>query len=150
MTTSAPVSFDDLLAAFEWVSAAGPFENEAYVSRVTGKLHWSSSLNELDEELPEDIEDESIYLAVPHKTDLELGRDLVYRFVEDHLPEFFELVSGFFRKRGAYSRFKTLLERKGKLEAWYEYEASAVEQALRDWCADNEIPLTSQPRQDGR
>jgi hypothetical protein len=51
-------------------------------------------------------------------------------------------VATFFRKRGAYGRFKDLLERKGLLEAWYEYEAQAVEQALRTWSAENGLQLT--------
>lgn len=67
MTQSAPVKFDDLLSAYEWVSSSSPAENEAFVSRTTGNVYWSSSTSDLDEELPEDIEDGSIYVAVPHK-----------------------------------------------------------------------------------
>ncbi|MHB1616776.1 MAG: UPF0158 family protein, partial [Metallibacterium sp.] len=74
MTLSAPVRFDDLLAAYEWVSSS-PDDNEAFVSRVTGNVHWSSSTMELDDELPEDIEDGSIYVAVPNKHDLNLGKN---------------------------------------------------------------------------
>lgn len=149
MPTSVPVNFDDLLDAFEWVSAAMPFENAAHVSRVTGKVHWSSSVNDVEEELPEDIEDESIYLAVPHKNDLDLGRHLALRFVAERLPGDHEAVAGFFRQRGAYARFKTLLERRSQLEGWYAYEANAVEQALRTWSAENGIQLAPSPRQDG-
>jgi hypothetical protein len=141
MHTSAAVSFVDLLDAYEWVSSADPFENEAYVSRVTGQIHWSSSITDVEEELPEDIEDESIYLAVPHKHDLDLGRELVLRFVEEHLPDSYELVSGFFRKRGAYSRFKSLLGQKNQLENWYKYEESAVEEGLREWSRENGLQL---------
>src|SRR4051812_27889229 len=105
MNTSALISFDDLLNTFEWVSSSESRENEAFVSRVTGQIHWSSSFSDLEEELPEDIEDGSIYLAVPHQHDLDLGRNLVFRFVEEHLPDSRGIVSEFFRKRGAYSRF---------------------------------------------
>jgi len=141
MHTSAAVSFVDLLDAYEWVSSADPCENEAYVSRVTGQIHWSSSITDVEEELPEDIEDGSIYLAVPHKHDLDLGRELVLRFVEEHLPDSYELVSGFFRKRGAYSRFKSLLGQKNQLENWYKYEESAVEEGLREWSRENGLQL---------
>ena len=97
---------------------------------------------ELEDELPEDIEDGSIYIAVPHKNDLNLGKNLVLNFTDERLPDSYATVDTFFRKRGAYGRFKDLLERKGLLEAWYEYEAQTVEQALRAWSAENGLQLT--------
>lgn len=136
METDAPVSYADLLAAFEWVSSSAPMENSAFVSRKTGATHWASELMELEDELPEDIEDGSVYVAVPHKNDLDLGKNLVQNFTDERLPESNATVAAFFRQRGAYGRFKDLLERKGILEAWYEYEAQAVEQALRTWSAE--------------
>ena len=42
---STPINFEDLLMAYEWVSAAPPTENSAYVSRATGKIHWASDSN---------------------------------------------------------------------------------------------------------
>lgn len=137
------VKLTELVAAFDWVSAAGPFENAAYVNRETGAIHWSSSMNELDEELPDDIEDGTRYLAVPHKNELGLGRDLALRFVEENVPNSYELASSYFRKRGAYGRFKDLLERQGCIESWYQYEAEAVEQALREWCRENGLQVST-------
>jgi hypothetical protein len=139
MTLSAPVRFDDLLLAYEWVSSSSPAENGAFVSRVTGKIHWSSSVMELDDELPEDIEDVNIYVAVPHKYDLNLGNNLALTFAEEQLVGSYEAVLKFFRQRGAYGKFKDLLERKGQLEAWYEFEAKATELALREWAAEQEL-----------
>ncbi|MDI6747703.1 MAG: hypothetical protein QMD17_11210 [Rhodocyclaceae bacterium] len=135
MTHHAPVKYDDLLAAYEWVSSS-PDDSEAFVSRVTGDVHWSSSTMALDEELPEDIEDESIYVAVPNKHDLNLGKNLALTFAEEQLGDSYQAVANFFRQRGAYGRFKDLLERKGSLEAWYDYEAKATELALREWAAE--------------
>ena len=90
MTLSAPVKFDDLLSAYEWGSSSSPAENDAFVSRITGKIHWSSSMMELDEELPEDIEDGSIYVAVPHKYDLNLGNNIALTFAEEQLASSYE------------------------------------------------------------
>jgi hypothetical protein len=59
----------------------------------------------------------------------------------EKLPESCDTVATFFRHRGAYGRFKDLLERKGMLETWYEYEAQAVEQALRTWSEENGLQL---------
>jgi hypothetical protein len=129
---SATVQFADLLEAFEWVSASATYETAAYVSRTTGKVYWSSAEG-LDEELPEDIEDGAVYVAVPHKNDLDLGRNLALRFVSERLPRSYDTVSGYFGSRGAYARFKGLLERAAQLDAWYKYEEAAVEQALREW-----------------
>ena len=136
MTLSAPVKFDDVLAAYEWVSSSSPTENEAFVSRITGNVHWSSSIIDLDEELPEDIEDGSIYVSVPHKYDLNLGKDLALTFAAERIADSYETVSNIFRQRGAYGKFKDLLEREGHLEAWYEYEANAIELALCEWAAE--------------
>ena len=111
MTLSASVKFDDLLAAYEWVSSS-PGDSEAFVSRVTGDVHWSSSTMELDDELPEDIEDGSIYVAVPNKHDLNLGKTLALAFAEEQLADSSQTVANIFRQRGAYGRFKDLLERR--------------------------------------
>ena len=141
MRTSAPVSFDELLAGFEWVSAEGTFENEAYVNKVTGKIIWSSSSADVEKDLPEDIEDGNTYLALPNKRDLELGRELALRFVEEHLPASYEFARELFRSHGAYRRFKALLDQKNQLQNWYAFEEAAVEEALREWSRENGLEL---------
>jgi hypothetical protein len=143
MILSASVNFDALRNAFEWVSSSSASENEAFVSRITGKIHWSSDIDVLEDELPVDITDENIYVSVPHKNDLNLGRNLVLSFAEEHLTESYEAVSSFFRQRGAYRRFKDLLEQKGQLQSWYDFEAKAIEQALREWCAEQGLAIFS-------
>ena len=147
MTLSAPVKFNDLLAACEWVSSSSPAENDAFVSRITGKVHWSSSIIELDDELPEDIEDGSIYVSVPHKRDLNLGKNLALTFAEEQLADSYEAVANIFRQRGAYGRFKELLGRKGRLQAWYDYETNATELALRKWGAEQGLSIVEGPAQ---
>lgn len=42
---------------------------------------------------------------------------------------------------GAYSRYKDLLNRLGKLDMWYDFENNRIEVALRDWCRNNGIEL---------
>ncbi|MFZ2266285.1 MAG: UPF0158 family protein [Azonexus sp.] len=140
MTPSTPVKFEDLLVAYEWVSSS-PEDSEAFVSRVTGNIHLSASSMELDE-LPEDIEDGSIYVAVPSKHDLDLGKNLVLTFAEEQLADSYQTVANIFRQRGAYGRFKDLLERKGLLQAWYDFEAKTTELALREWAAEEGISIT--------
>jgi hypothetical protein len=141
MTLSAPVKYDDLLAAYEWVSSS-PDDSEAFVSRVTGNIHWSSSTIDLEEELPEDIEDGSVYVVVPNKHDLNLGKGLALTFAEEQLADSYQTIVDFFLKRGAYGLFKEFLERKGCLEAWYDYEAKATELALREWAAEEGLSIS--------
>lgn len=138
-------AFEDLLVAYEWVSADSGGENAAYVSRETGRIYWLSDEAESDEPLPDDLEDETRYIAVPHKHDLNLGKALALRFVNDELPSQYREAAEFFRHPGAYRRFKAMLEGAGKLEEWYAYQSEAVTNALRAWVIDNEllIPLPS-------
>jgi len=140
-TMSVPVKFDDLFAAYEWVSGgeALGMDCEAYISRTTGMIHWYGE--GVDEEPPEDIEDGTLYVAVPRKNEFDLGRALALRFVEEHLPRSREAVHAFFRKRGAYGKFKSLLASSGQLDAWHEYEAAATDSALREWCEENAFVL---------
>ena len=50
-----------------------------------------------------------------------------------------------FARRGAYGRFKDLLDSRGMLEKWYAFEASATENALRAWCEDVGLQLIDSP-----
>ncbi|MGO9171124.1 MAG: hypothetical protein ACLP7P_04055 [Rhodomicrobium sp.] len=135
----AAVKYDDLANAVEFASISG-FDNSAYVCTVTGATYYVSS--EIDEEVPEDLETSDKYIQVPTKRDLDLGTRLALWFVEDELPDDYDTAAGFFRKKGAYGRFKDLLHRRGALEKWYEYEARATEAALRLWCKENGVELS--------
>ena len=136
------IKYADLLDAFDFVSFGAPFESSAFICANTGAIYCRSDTLELDEEVPEDLETSDRYIAIPHKNDLNLGRDLVLSFVDQTLPDDYNTVAGFFRSKGAYSRFKQLLESRGVLETWYTFEANAVEAALRQWCEENSIQLS--------
>ena len=130
-----PVSFQEIRDAFDFVSASSLGEHQAFLCIQSGKIYWHSDLSDLDEELPEDIEDDEKYLEIPDKRELDLGKPLVSDFARQVLPEDFDEVREIFRRRGAYARFKGLLEEVGHLAAWYEFESNAQREALRDWCA---------------
>lgn len=136
------IQFDDLSTAFDFVSFAAPFEHRAFVSLDTGAIYWVSATSPIDEEdLPDDLETSDRYIAIPHKNELDLGNNLALRFVEEHVPDRYADVEDFFRRRGAYARFKELLAAEGWLEQWYAFEAESTERALRHWCKANEIRL---------
>jgi len=137
----ARAKFEQLFDAFEFVSSAPPMENEAYVSRETGAVYWhSEDVADLDE-LPNDIDEGDKYLVIPHKSDLGLGKPLALRFAEEFLGDDFGKVRQIFSRPGAYARFKDLLEYRGLLNQWYEFEASEQKKALRQWCEQNGVEI---------
>ena len=137
------VKRDDLSLAFDYVSSDAPLVHEAYICLETGRIFWISELspNE-DEEVPDDLGTADRYLAVPHKSDLDLGKRLALRFAAQELsPRSYERTEEFFRHRGAYARFKQMLESEHALEKWHQFEADAIAAALKNWCRENNIEL---------
>jgi tRNA-binding protein len=134
------ISYDDIERAFLFVSSEPMFTNQALLSRTTGKIFYISDVGDSDD-LPDDIEDADDVIEIPHQNELDLGNRLVDQFVSEHLPEEADTVSDFFERRGAYSRYKDLLARKGLLEKWYDFEGSQRKEALRNWCAENKVEL---------
>jgi hypothetical protein len=138
----ATVRYSELEEVFTLVSFAPPMEHAAYISLDTCTIYCTSDLSAPDEEVPEDLETSDQYVAIPHKIDLDLGRNLALRFVAQELADQAERVNDIFRHKGAYARFKDILESMGLLEEWYRFEAEATGRALRDWCAENGIEVS--------
>ena len=136
-----PISLDDLLLSFEFVSSDPGYGHEAFLCKESGKIYWHSELGDNFEELPDDLEEGDKYVRIPHKNDLDLGRPLVFEFVSERLPEEYHEVRRYFSKRGAYARFKDLLVRRGVLQEWYDFENKALATAIREWCEENSIEV---------
>jgi hypothetical protein len=140
-----PTSFKDILEAFEFVGMSGSLgENLAFLCRRTAKIYWHSEFSdvaELYDELPEDIDDEQKYIAIPNKHELDLGKPLTLAFARQCLPDDFDEVRYIFGRKGAYRKFRALLVRRNALDRWYEFETEATERALRNWCELNSIKL---------
>ena len=139
--TPMPVSLKDILGAFEFVSAGGIGEHQAFLCKQSGKIYWHSELSDDLDELPDDIDDSEKYVQIPNKRELDLGKPLVLNFARQFLPDYFDEVRQIFSSRGAYARFKDLLDRRGALDQWYDFEAKAEERALRMWCDLNSIEV---------
>ena len=138
-----PASFREISDAFEFVAMSGSLgEHQAFLCRRTGNIYFHSEFSdvaELNDELPDDIEDDEKYIAIPDKRELDLGTPLVLDFTREFLPNDFDEVRYIFSKRGAYRKFRALLERRNAVDRWHEFESKATEQALRDWCEVNSI-----------
>jgi hypothetical protein len=137
MSALVPITFETLESALQWSSSGARSESEALLSRATGELFFRSMQGDFGEELPDDIEDGTVYVVVPHKNDLDLGRRLALAFAEEQAPTHLNAVELYFRQRGAYAKFKALLERMQLLERWYEYEAAATRKAMEAWAEEN-------------
>ena len=136
---SVAVNAAELRDAFEFVSASLMYEHSGFICIDTGTIYLESSISETEEDLPDDLETSGRYIAIPHKNELGLGRDLALDFIHRELPGDYKTVAAFFRWRGAYSRFKQLLESRNMLQRWYDFENSATDKALRAWCEENDI-----------
>lgn len=142
------VKYDDLSAAFDFVSFAAPMEHHAYLSLDTGVIYWISEASPVeDEDVPADLETSDRYIAIPHKNDLDLGSTLARRFAEEQLPHRSAKVEAFFRHRGAFARFKELLAAEGCLDKWYAFETESAERALMNWCTENEIQVAESEKE---
>jgi hypothetical protein len=135
------IKFSEIQDAFLFVSSAGYGMNTAILCKDTGQILYHSEMCDLDEIADDDL-DWDMCIEIPHKNDLDMGKNLIFEFVEMQLPDDYHHVQQIFRNRGAYRRFKDFLETKGLLEMWYNFESKREEQALRQWCLENEIELS--------
>ena len=84
MTT---VRLEDLRSAYEWLNFAVSEGNAAYVCRDTGAFFLTSDLDPGSTgPLPDDLGTSGRYVGIPDKRDLDLGKTLVFRFVEERMP----------------------------------------------------------------
>ena len=136
------IRLKDLQEAFEFVSAGGGGEHQAFLCKQSGKLYCHSDLCDDLDILPDDIDDAGKFLPIPDKQELDLGKPLALAFTREFLPGDFDDVRQFFSRRGAYARFKALLDQRGVLADWYAFEAKAEEKALREWCALHSLEVS--------
>jgi hypothetical protein len=133
------IKYDEIENAFFFVNIEQQDMNNAYLCKETGQIFYTSEMGDSDE-LPEDI-DGPKYISIPHKNDLNLGKNLVIEFASEFLPEELDRVYSIFRRPGAYSRYKELLYQNDLLDKWYEFENERQKAALKEWCAENNIKI---------
>jgi hypothetical protein len=138
MNTRITIAYAALEEALLAASADGGNGIVVWIAKADGRIHYQSPNGLVDEDpdLPEDIGDSGLYWQVPTSRDLDLGRGLVTRFVRDVIPGAAAEVAEIFRHRGAYTRYKSMLERRGLLQRWYDYENDATRDALLDWAEE--------------
>ena len=133
--------FAEIELAFDSVSSQMQSMCTAYLSLADGKIYYLDDATGIFDDLPDDFETSDQYIEIPHKNDLNLGRDLVYEFINKNAPNLSDNVRQIFSRKGAYQRFKTLLVRHELLDQWHNYEQTETEFALKRWCNENSIEL---------
>ena len=129
------MTFAELELAFEFVNMGRDFETVAYVSRSTGQTYVCSEASGIDE-LPDDVSENDDYVEIPNRNDLDLGQQLVWKFVDRRIPERMSEVRQIFSRRGAWSRYKDLLAELGLLDDWHRFDDESTREALLGWCRD--------------
>lgn len=122
----------EIIQAIDFVNG-DPMGAEAYICIATGEVvtYWKDADDPTAR--PDDVNDESLYLALPTKQELRLGASLAIEFTEEHCRQYTEEVRSYFRKSGAYRNFKALLESANLLDVWYQYEQEASIAAVKNW-----------------
>ena len=141
------VSLDELIAAMLFVSDAYSMDAAAYLHRPSGEIYWQSIealVGELyeDEKLPAGFETSPEYLRIPNKRQLNVGKALVFAFVRQFMPHAYAEVAAFFRKPGAYGRFREMVEDSDLLERWRAFQDAGEKEAMRAWCRENGVALS--------
>jgi hypothetical protein len=131
-------TFSEIQDAFLFVSSEQYGIHRALLCLDSGEIYYYSETGGLDEIDEEDFECED-FIEIPHKNDLNLGRSLVFEFVDQYLPDESHLIEQIFSGPGAYERLKDFLRRKRLLQKWYDFEKEREEQALRAWARESEI-----------
>jgi len=139
--SSSVLQFSDIKMAFEFVSSAPMSVNTAILCKDTGEIFYTSDYDDMDE-IPEEAYLSDDCIQIPHKNDMDMGKNLVFEFVERYLPNDFGRVRQIFRSSGAYARYKDLLDDRGQLKQWIEYENARQTETLREWCHQNRIKLS--------
>jgi hypothetical protein len=133
-------TFSEIHDAFLFVNSAEEGMNRAILCKDTGLIFFRSEWGDINEMDDEELDCDE-FVEIPHKNELDLGQNLVFEFAEEYLAGECDLVSEIFQRRGAHGRFKDLLAQKSLLKSWYGFQNRREEEALRQWCLENEIEM---------
>lgn len=115
---------------------------QAWICRSTGAvLIRSDEIGEPAVVLPDNVDDDAYFTPIPCARRLDLGRQLVFGFVQSEMPDEYDAVHQLFRHPGAYGRYSRLLDRLGLRDRWHRYRDEQTRAALRAWCEDHGFSL---------
>lgn len=85
------------------------------------------------------LENQEDYLPLPEKYDFNEYR-VIEKFISTVVvPKQVEMLSHSIRGKGAFRRFRTVLERLGLVEEWYKFKEQKLREFVEFWCQENTI-----------
>ena len=136
-------SYNNLYAAYEIANFRNDPEVMAYVNIKDEKiviLESEEFCESAERKKAERALKKGEWIELPQKSDLGLGRDLVFCFAEEHFPvnerRFF---AGMFSRSDAYGNRHDFLECKGLLNKWHQFENAEEDKVLKEWLTGMEI-----------
>lgn len=111
----------------------------------TGETHfiWDGMIDGEDatEEEIEEMKDDDRYIGMPSQYDIheyEIMRSFIYTLPENRMQDrLFQAISG----RGAFRRFREVLEDYGEGDRWYHYRDASIEKIGREWAKGHGIEV---------
>ena len=132
------VKYMDFELAVDFASAGMSFAGDCWACLYikTGEFYYLGDglENDIDQEILDEIEfNPDAYIRIPDRKEFDLGTPLIFRFTDEYMLGDYEQVRQIFRRRGAYAKYKNLLDKRGLLDTWYDYENTAFKAALLEW-----------------
>jgi hypothetical protein len=85
------------------------------------------------------LENQSDYLSLPEKYDFNEYR-IIEKFISRVVvPKQSEMLSQSIHGKGAFRRFRIVLEKLGLVDEWYKYRGLKLREFVEFWCRENEI-----------
>lgn len=130
------IKYDDLWFGYEY-DAEELFEEPLFFNPLDQSICHpeQSSLSR------EDIKAIEGKIFFPNERGLDLGRSLIFQFIEKCYPNFVDEVDEIFRKKGAFRRFKDFIVRQSIRDKWHEYQNYYTVLKLVEWANDNDLEV---------
>lgn len=114
-------------------------ERSCYFSKKTNEILWYWSYNEENSTYKEEDEkNENIIMMFNFftKNDYDIMQDFIDEVKETKVKEeLYRVTIG----KGAFSRFRYVLEKNNIIDDWYKYRDNKYKEIAKEWCIDNNI-----------
>jgi hypothetical protein len=85
------------------------------------------------------LENQDDYLSLPEKYDFNEYRIIEKFIARVIIPKQSEMLSQSIHGKGAFRRFKAMLENLGLVDEWYKYRGQKLRDFVEFWCRENKI-----------
>ncbi len=113
--------------------------NRAILCKDTGLIFFRSEWGDINEMDDEELDCDE-FVEIPHKNELDLGQTWSSNLQRSIWPANATSFQRFSRDVGLMDGSKTCSQ-KSLLKSWYGFQNRREEEALRQWCLENEIEM---------